>query len=87
MKRLALLAAVACLCGCALGGTGRADYIYTFTTTTAASNGGGSVSVTIDVPDAQVAKGEFDAGNVTSLSLAAHGHQLALLRLLGPRQG
>src|SRR5262245_5429341 len=27
MKRLACLAAVACLCGCALPGTGRADFI------------------------------------------------------------
>ena len=30
MKRLAFLAVVACLCGCALSGTARADFIYTW---------------------------------------------------------
>jgi hypothetical protein len=73
MKRLAFLAAVACLSVSVLAGTGRADFIYTFTTTMAGTAGGGSLSVTIDVSDAQVATGEFDSLNITSLSLSLSG--------------
>jgi hypothetical protein len=73
MKRFAFLAVVACLWGCALAGIGRADYIYTFTTTHSATNGGGSVSITIDVPDAQVAKGQFDDSTISSLKFQLTG--------------
>jgi hypothetical protein len=73
MKRLAFLAAVACLCSGVLPGTGRADFIYTFATTTAASFGGGSVSVTIDVSNAQVAMGSFDGMTISSLSFKLTG--------------
>jgi hypothetical protein len=76
MKRLPFLAAVASLWGGALTGTGRADFIYTFTTTTPTSIGSGSVSVAIDVADAVVAAGSFDATNISSLSLALSGTSL-----------
>ena len=45
MKRWAFLAAVACLCGCALGGTGRAESI-TYTEQATASGSLGSTSFT-----------------------------------------
>jgi hypothetical protein len=47
MKRLAFLAVVACLCGCALVGTGRAEsitYTETFTATGTLTSPGGTVT-------------------------------------------
>jgi hypothetical protein len=48
MKRLAVLAVVACLCGCALAGTGRADTIYDATGT---FNDGAVLSGTVTFND------------------------------------
>jgi hypothetical protein len=48
MKRLAFLAVVACLCGCALPGTGRAEFIITFSQDGAnvVASGTGSLNLT-----------------------------------------
>jgi hypothetical protein len=47
MKRLAFLAVVACLCGCALTGTGRAEFIITFAQNGAnvVATGSGSLNI------------------------------------------
>jgi hypothetical protein len=66
MKRLAVLAVVACLCGSALAGTGRADSI-TYTETFTASGGFFSPSGITEFANTQVTiTGTGDTGGVTT---------------------